>query len=151
MYSNLIKGYINYREIYLQMSKINLEDHWMVNFMPSYVQELTYLKYKDLKANTKPYGSDGMNGNGYNIKEKGMPDIISYCNFVMSDDVITTTRQKYTWLDAFAFVGGNIDMLLLLVSLVVWFNNYGLSQYQQYYLSEKERLSKNGESLSNEC
>ena len=42
--------------------------------------------------NTKPYGNDFYNSGGYNVKKEGNADIVGYLNFILSDDVITSTR-----------------------------------------------------------
>ena len=60
----------------------------------------------------KPYGSDGMNGFGKNLN-RTLPDMLEYWNFYLSNELQTTTRQKYTVLDNCAFIGGNIDFILL--------------------------------------
>ena len=64
----------------------------------------------------KPYKSDGMNGFGKNLN-RTMPDMLEYWNFYLTNEMQTTTRQKYTWLDNFAFIGGNIDFMLMTVAV----------------------------------
>ncbi len=78
---------------------------------------------------TKPYGSDSYNGLGFNVKDEGLPDMLAFLEFALSEDVVTTTRIKYTWLDALAFVGGIIQVFLISIYSVSWFNNYGLVNY----------------------
>ena len=77
-----------------------------------------------------------MNGNGYNVKDQNLPDMLLYFNIALSDETITTTRQKYTWLDAFAFVGGNIDVILIIIHVFFYYYNYGLNRYQVYFKLE---------------
>jgi len=66
--------------------------------------------------------------------------MLAYYNFVLTDEVAVTTRQKYTWLDSFAFVGGNVDVLIVLMHMFFFFYNFGLNRYQQYYIAERDRL-----------
>jgi len=60
----------NYLDIRFSLSKIQLEDSWLVQFHPDAAKEIIYLKYKDYMKNFKPYGNDGMNGNGLNVKNE---------------------------------------------------------------------------------
>jgi len=50
------------------------------------------LKYKAQITHYKPYGNDGMNGFGSNVKKSETPGMLAYFNFILSDEVITTTR-----------------------------------------------------------
>ena len=77
--------------------------------------------------------------------------MLAYYNFVLTDEVAVTTRQKYTWLDSFAFVGGNVDVLIVLMHMFFFFYNFGLNRYQQYYIAERDRLLSLGQGLSKEC
>ena len=81
-----------------------------------------------------------MNGYGSNVKLENKIDMLAYYNFVLTDEMLVTTRQKYTWLDAFAFVGGNIDVLLVFLSVFFYFYNFGMNKSEQYYIGEKDRL-----------
>ena len=72
------------------------------------------MKYKDSQLDVKPYGSDGMNGFGKNINGT-LPDMIEYWNFYLTNEMHTTTRQKYTWLDNISFIGGIIEFMLIAV------------------------------------
>lgn len=66
--------------------------------------------------------------------------MIAYFNMILSNEEITTTRQKYTWLDAFAFVGGNFNLIFIILYISFYFYNYGIQNYEMYFLIEKERL-----------
>jgi len=89
-----------------------------------------------------------MNGFGTNVKKEEKTGMIAYFNFALSDEEITTTRQKYTWLDSFGLVGGFIDTILILITVFFFFYNYDVNHYMIYYLSEKERLQEEGKELS---
>ena len=134
--SHIPKEYINYRSVAFSLSHINLEDNWLVNFIPSMAEEHTFLQYKDYWQQHKPYMSDGMNGFGANLKRQ-YPDMLEYWNFYLSDEVLTTTRQKYSWLDNFAFLGGNIDFILIALYLFFGIYNYNIAKFKLYYQFQK--------------
>lgn len=73
-----------------------------------------------------------MNGYGKNL-DREMPDMLEYWNFYLSNEQLTTTRQKYTWLDNFAFIGGNIDFVLIGVGIFFAVYNHNISKYKLYY------------------
>lgn len=73
-----------------------------------------------------------MNGYGKNL-ERAMPDMLEYWNFYLSNEYQTTTRQKYTWLDNFAFIGGNIDFVLMAIGVFFSIYNYKNSQISLFY------------------
>ena len=75
-----------------------------------------FLKYKETTYNNKPYKSDGMNGFGKNLKRE-LPDMMEYWNFYLANDMVSITRQKYTWLDNFAFIGGVVDFIIIGIHL----------------------------------
>ena len=58
--------------------------------------------------------------------------MIQYWNMALLDEIQTTTRKKYTWLDNCAFIGGNIDFVLILIRLFFTFYNYKLADLQNY-------------------
>lgn len=62
------------------------------------------------------------------------------------DEEVTTTRLKYTWLDAFAFVGGIIDLIFIMLSLFFSIYNYGVYRYDVFYHFEKKKALKKGKS-----
>ena len=66
-----------------------------------------------------------MNGNGKNLDRK-FPDILEYWNFYLTDELMTTTRQRYTWLDNFAFIGGNVEFVLLSLGFFFYLYNYNI-------------------------
>ena len=77
-----------------------------------------------------------MNGFGkkYISGEKAKPpDMIEYWNFSLLDETITTTRMKYSWLDNCAYIGGNIDFILILVGVFFSLYNYKIAVIQDYY------------------
>lgn len=56
-----------YKDVSLAYSKVELEDHWLVNFMPSMVEEKTFLKFKSMHGDFfKTFGSDPTNIKGEN-------------------------------------------------------------------------------------
>ena len=70
--------------------------------------------------------------------------MLEYWNFYLTDEVVTTTRQKYSWLDNCAFIGGNIDFVLLSLSIIFGFYNYQIGKVKVFYEYEKENLLRNG-------
>lgn len=62
---------------------------------------------------SKAYGNDRKNAFGRNLKRK-RPQMISYFNLYLTNEIRTTTRQRYTFLDALAFIGGIIDIVIIL-------------------------------------
>ena len=107
--------------------------------MPSRIEEHSFLKYKDYIDHHKPYGSDGKNGFGKNL-DGPLPDMIDYWNFYLTDEVITTTRQKYSMFDNFAFVGGNVEFVLVSVMLFFFVYNYKIDKINLYYEFNKVKL-----------
>lgn len=96
------------------------------------VQESKFIKYRDCTEHHKPYNSDLMNKKGTNLKRLP-PDMMEYWNFSLSDEVISFTRQKYTWLDNCAFIGGTIDFILILLYTLFYFYNYKIAEFNVYY------------------
>ena len=77
-----------------------------------------------------------MNGFGkkYLSGEKHKPpDMINYWNFFLMDETFTTTRTKYSWLDNCAFVGGNIDFVIIMVTGFFSLYNYKIAELHDYY------------------
>lgn len=109
-----------------------MEDSWLIDFMPSLIERKKFLKYKDYWGQHKAYGTDGMNGFGSNLVRKPT-DMIEYWNFYLTDEVITTTRNKYTWLDNCAFIGGNIDFILMIIGIFFSLYTYKISDFETYY------------------
>ena len=58
--------------------------------------------------------------------------MIEYWNIYLVDETITTTRSKYSWLDNCAFIGGNIDFIVILVSFFFSFYNYKIADIQDF-------------------
>ena len=72
--------------------------------------------------------------------------MIEYWNFFLTDEVLFTTRQKYSWLDNCAFIGGNIDFILLVVGTVFAIYNYDNGKMKVFYEIQREKLSRDGKS-----
>jgi len=91
--SHLPREHITFKNIGFSRSQIELEDSWLTKFFPWTVEaeELMILDEKSAKE-TKPYGSDGMNGYAVNTKDNGMPDMMKYWNFYLNDKTIIITR-----------------------------------------------------------
>ena len=107
----------------------------MVNFMPeSYIQKLDFIKYRWFDSQNKPYGSD-------NMIEAGTTQAphLFYWNFYLVDEHFTYTRQSYTWLDATAFVGGNVDTILYGALIFFFIYNYGMQRYSVFYSFESQK------------
>lgn len=85
-----------------------------------------------------------MNGYGKNLN-RTMPDMLEYWNFYLSNEVITTTRQSHTWLDNFAFIGGNVDFILMAVGALFSLYNYNISKFKLYYQHHKTKAVKCGQ------
>ena len=62
--SHIPRSNINYNSFAFSVSEIRLEDHWLVQFIPSMADRHKFLKYSDMFPNRKAYGSDGMNNYG---------------------------------------------------------------------------------------
>ena len=136
-----------YKDIALAYSKVELEDHWLVNFIPSMAEEITFLKFKNMYGDFyKTFGSDATNINGRNKKERPNPDLILYWNFVMTDEAITTTRQIYSWLDNISFLGGTIDFIIIMMMILFAIYNYKHPNIEIFYDMEKMRASSIGKS-----
>ena len=76
---------------------VELEDHWLVNFIPQMIQTKKFIKFKNILGDFyKTFGSDATNVKARNNKHRPPPDLIEYWNFVLTDEVITTTRQVYS-------------------------------------------------------
>ena len=74
-----------------------------------------------------------MNGFGKNVK-RTPPDMLEYWNFYLTDEVVTTTRNKYTWLDNCAFIGGNIDFILMVIGIFFSLYTYKIADFETYYM-----------------
>jgi len=86
-------GHMTYSNVRFSLSKVALEDSWLVQFLPSVAQEIVFIKIKDIvPASKKPYGNDGFNGKAINTKGTDMPDMIGYYNFFLSEEEVTITR-----------------------------------------------------------
>ena len=130
----------------LSLSEVELEDHWLIRFIPSLMPVHKFLKYDNTIYQYKPYGSDIMNGYGSNLN-KTLPDMLEYWNFYLTNEMITATRQKFTWLDNFAFIGGNIDFVLMGIGIFFSVYNYNVSNFKLYYqhhMTEAMQLGKKG-------
>lgn len=58
----LTRQFTMYKDIALAYSTVELEDHWLVNFIPSMVEEKFYLRYKNMYGDFfKTFGSDQTN------------------------------------------------------------------------------------------
>lgn len=71
-------------------------------------------------------------------------DMVAYWNFYMNDEMITYTRQSYTWMDAAAFAGGNLDTFLYGTVMFFWVYNYGMGRYRILYKLEKTKIRSQG-------
>ena len=91
----------------------------------------------------KPYNSDGMNGKGRNLK-RDLPDMLEYWNFVTSNELLTLTRQKYTWLGNIAFLGGIIDFVIIGFGTLFWIYNYEIGSYNLCYQHHMSKQLKKG-------
>ena len=143
---------MNYKSIGFALSEVKLEDSWLVDFMPSLTQVSKFLKYKGYSYQHKAFESDGMNGFGKNIisGEKRKPtDMIEYWNFYLADEAITTTRNKYSWLDNCAFIGGNIDFILMIIGIFFSLYNYKIADIEDFYNLLRSKAAKNGGLQSN--
>lgn len=142
------RGNINYKSIGFSLSEVKKEDSWLVDFMPSLIERQKFLKYKDYWGQHKAYDTDGMNGFGKNVKRKP-PDMMEYWNFYLTDEVVTTTRNKYTWLDNCAFIGGNIDFILMNIGIFFSLYTYKIADFETYYMLQKSKVAK-GEGFSSQ-
>lgn len=62
-----VRDFTTYRDIGLVLSRIELEDHWLVNFFPSMTVEEKFIKFKNILGDFyKVVGSDGTNKNAKN-------------------------------------------------------------------------------------
>ena len=102
-----------------------------------------FLKFEGFDKQVKHYNSDGMNGYGKNVKRQP-PDMLEYWNFYLTNDMYTTNRQKYTWLDNFAFIGGNIDFILIGLGIAFSTYNYKIENYKLYYKHHKSKMMQIG-------
>ena len=84
-----------------------------------------------------------MNGYGRNLDRK-LPDMLEYWNFFLANEMLTITRQKYTWLDNIAFLGGIIDFFVIGLGLMFWIYNYEIGSYKLCYQHHKSKLQKKG-------
>lgn len=62
-------GNIRYKDIYFNINELVMEDHWLVSFLPSFVQKRQILKYNKYYLHYKPYYSDLMNRDAINHKD----------------------------------------------------------------------------------
>ena len=79
-----------------------------------------------------------MNGFGKNL-DRSLPDMLEYWNFALSNEISVMTRQKYTWLDNCAFIGGNVDFVFMIVGIFFFIYNYKISEFNLYYQHHKIR------------
>ena len=57
-----VRNSLTYRDIGLAFSSVELEDHWLVNFVPSMIVTKNFLKFKNILGDFyKPFGSDATN------------------------------------------------------------------------------------------
>ena len=104
----------------------------IVNFENSYKElrdenwrkNQTYIKLANLDFNQrKPYGSDGMNNKANNTdpSKGGSPhsEMISYWNVYHYDELIQSKWIFYTYIDNLSFLGGLLDIFLLVPSFVM--------------------------------
>ena len=73
-----------------------------------------------------------MNGYGRNFERK-LPDMFEYWNFFLANEMLTITRQNYTWLDNIAFPGGIIDFVIIGLGSLFWIYNYEIGKYKLCY------------------
>lgn len=134
-YSNYIPGQIQYKSVEFKKVKLILEDTWYVQFFPNLAKEIDFLKMRPyIASDYKPYGSDVMNNGGLNNKDQS--DMLLYFNILLSTEEEHISRQKYTWIDAFSFAGGFIDIILIGVGLFFSFWNYRLNETKILYYYE---------------
>lgn len=84
-YSTSKPDQIQYKSVYLNKNHFTLEDDWLIKFIPSFEKELSFLSLeKFYELASKPFLSDRMNQNAINNKDKYIPDMLLYFNFVLS-------------------------------------------------------------------
>ncbi len=65
--------------------------------------------------------------------------MIAYYNFYLTNEIRTTTRERYTFLDALAFIGGIIDIVLIGFWVFFFIYRYRLHDLQVFLNIEKLR------------
>lgn len=144
-YSVALPGQITYKDLGFTITNIVMEDHWLVSFMPSMVQQIQILLYKRQFLHYKPFNSDVMNVAAVNHKDGNeYTDMIFYWNFVLLDNMQTTTRIKFTWLDALSFAGGVIEAVVIAMAIFFGIYNYKIELYDCLYHYENKAAVKEG-------
>jgi len=91
--SHLPKEHLIYKNVGFSRGQVELEDSWLTKFFPRLVKVEELMIYEEQSGKeTKPYGSDGMNGYAVNTKGYEMPDILTYWNFYLNDKTTIMKR-----------------------------------------------------------
>lgn len=138
--SHFPKDQINYRSISFTNSEVELQDNALTKFIPSMTQFHRFLKFGTFDKQAKAFGSDGMNNYGKRVDadaDDEFTDMLEYWNFYLESEMFTFSRQRYTWLDNIALIGGLVEFFLVSLTCFFWIYNYEIATYKLFYSHKK--------------
>ena len=100
---------------------------------------MEYLKLTELDSSQqKPYGSDKMNNfaintEGFNQDGKKYTELLSYWNLYHVDEAVRTKWIFYTYIDNLSFLGGLLDISLMIPSFLMIGYTFRLNEINVFF------------------
>ena len=123
----------------LASSVLKYENSWKEYFDSKWKTNQTFLKLTTIDfGQMKAYNTDGMNNKANNTdpsREGSKPytEILSYWNLYITDEKISTTWKFYTYIDNLSFLGGLLDITLLIPSLLMLAYTFRINEISVFF------------------
>ena len=117
---------------------------------PNWKKNITFIKLSNLDfSQKKPYATDGMNNKANNTLPSidgntVFPEMISYWNIYQNDEKIVSKWIFFTYIDNLSFLGGLLDIFLLIPSFLMIGYTFRLNEINVFFY---QQLMKKGNAL----
>ena len=113
---------------------MRFENAWMEYFDSKWKTSLRYLKYNfcdfgQFKAPKNEY----MNNNSNNTENT---EILMYWNVILDDSYFTTSWSFFTYIDNLSFLGGLLDIALLVPSILMMVYTFRINEINVFFYHE---------------
>lgn len=133
-----LPGLVSYINMGLSSAEINFENSWMSYWDKNWLNKMSFLKLSTIEfSQYKTYGIDGMNNKANNTDESlggtNYPEMFQYYNIHHLDKLDSINWIFYTYIDNLSFLGGLLDIVMLLPSFVMLVYTFRINEINVFF------------------
>ena len=144
-YSVKLPNVMTYYNIEFASAELQFENTWKEFFDDKWLKSMSFLKQTNIQyAQAKAHGDRYYDyytdySNNTKVSNRGLPhtELLTYWNMVHTDDRITTTWKFYTFIDNLSFLGGLLDITLLIPSFIMVAYTFRINEINVFYYQQK--------------